>query len=282
MNPDQGEPPVAIDHTQDPFQSPMSPVQSAASTPPFTSQLAHNSQFDSGMNSFATPVPLSTVPYSVPVSSFPPRAEHSYAQSNYPPLPFTLGVPPPPPAAQRPRGPQLSSASLLQPQQPQYIPDVPSSAPDAPPSGAGGSRKRPKYTRSKKGCLTCRSKKIKCDERKPLCTRCEHGHREVMFFPPSLFSFLPLTLSLSQCTWPETVLPRRPKGAVRGVGNEEGEEQEDERRGSIPGSAVSSHFPPTSTTSTHFPSIGASSPYDTSPRRDAYESDGYTNGSQFP
>ena len=61
-------------------------------------------------------------------------------------------------------------------------------------------RKRPKYTRSKTGCLTCRIKKIKvcvlpihapampllacflkiqCDETKPSCMRCTHGSREV-------------------------------------------------------------------------------------------------------
>ncbi|KAL1743849.1 hypothetical protein HDZ31DRAFT_64657 [Schizophyllum fasciatum] len=39
-------------------------------------------------------------------------------------------------------------------------------------------RKRPKYTRSKTGCLTCRAKKVKCDEAKPVCTRCAHGQRE--------------------------------------------------------------------------------------------------------
>ncbi|KAF8520463.1 hypothetical protein BU17DRAFT_89054 [Hysterangium stoloniferum] len=50
-------------------------------------------------------------------------------------------------------------------------------------------RKRPKYTRSKTGCLTCRVKKIKCDETKPTCTRCAHGQRE--------------------CTWPENVPARK-------------------------------------------------------------------------
>ncbi|KAF7306103.1 Zn(2)-C6 fungal-type domain-containing protein [Mycena chlorophos] len=39
-------------------------------------------------------------------------------------------------------------------------------------------RKRPKYTRSKTGCLTCRVKKIKCDEAKPVCMRCAHGQRD--------------------------------------------------------------------------------------------------------
>ncbi|KAK6971538.1 hypothetical protein R3P38DRAFT_3242282 [Favolaschia claudopus] len=38
--------------------------------------------------------------------------------------------------------------------------------------------KRPTYTRSRTGCLTCRVKKIKCDEVKPNCTRCAHGQRD--------------------------------------------------------------------------------------------------------
>ncbi|KAJ3724820.1 hypothetical protein EV361DRAFT_605902 [Lentinula raphanica] len=55
-------------------------------------------------------------------------------------------------------------------------------------------RKRPKYTRSKTGCLTCRVKKIKCDEAKPTCARCLHGQRD--------------------CTWPEGV-PARKKSTAR-------------------------------------------------------------------
>ncbi|KIJ67948.1 hypothetical protein HYDPIDRAFT_25403 [Hydnomerulius pinastri MD-312] len=55
-------------------------------------------------------------------------------------------------------------------------------------------RKRPKYTRSKTGCLTCRVKKIKCDETKPVCMRCTHGQRD--------------------CTWPEGV-PTRKKATPR-------------------------------------------------------------------
>jgi len=57
-----------------------------------------------------------------------------------------------------------------------------------------GQRKRPKYTRSKTGCMTCRGKKIKCDETKPNCLRCTHGQRE--------------------CTWPEGV-PTRKRSASR-------------------------------------------------------------------
>ncbi|EIM79181.1 uncharacterized protein STEHIDRAFT_143311 [Stereum hirsutum FP-91666 SS1] len=55
-------------------------------------------------------------------------------------------------------------------------------------------RKRPKYTRSKLGCLTCRVKKIKCDETKPSCNRCVSGSRE--------------------CTWPQEV-PRKKSTAKK-------------------------------------------------------------------
>jgi len=194
LSPDSSDQ-LNIDQSLDPFPSPMSPVQSAASTPPLAHSNSNNHPFGSSMASFATPVSISSAPYSMPLPAFPRRAEHSYAQ-NYLPSPYSMGAPPAPPAVQRSRGPQLPSASLLQPQPSTYSAEVPSSAPDAPPSGSGGSRKRPKYTRSKKGCLTCRSKKIKCDERKPLCTRCEHGHREVRFISqpirsPVLIFFCP-------------------------------------------------------------------------------------------
>ncbi|KAG8928475.1 hypothetical protein FRC02_006871 [Tulasnella sp. 418] len=39
-------------------------------------------------------------------------------------------------------------------------------------------RKRPKYSRSKLGCLSCRVRKVKCDEAHPVCTRCAHSQRE--------------------------------------------------------------------------------------------------------
>ena len=66
-------------------------------------------------------------------------------------------------------------------------------------------RRRPKYTRSKTGCMTCRQKKIKvrlvrrarlfsvlmpivqCDENKPKCHRCAHGQRDVGSLPQDIF-----------------------------------------------------------------------------------------------
>jgi hypothetical protein len=173
-----------VDHF-DPPSSSMSPVPSATSTPP--------------MASFAAPVPISSQPYPMALSAYPRRAEHSYFQHPYP-----LGAPPPPPAFPKLRAPHLPTAVMMHQQLPQQhqqphpsanVSDVPSSVePDAPPSGTGGSRKRPKYTRSKKGCLTCRSKKIKCDERKPICTRCEHGHRDVRLLVFTLFWSLAKTI----------------------------------------------------------------------------------------
>ncbi|KAI0645695.1 fungal-specific transcription factor domain-containing protein [Trametes meyenii] len=66
---------------------------------------------------------------------------------------------------------------------------VVASAPPPMRHDTGAQRKRPKYTRSKTGCLTCRGKKIKCDETKPTCLRCSHGQRD--------------------CTWPEGVPTRK-------------------------------------------------------------------------
>ncbi|THH19969.1 hypothetical protein EW146_g1299 [Bondarzewia mesenterica] len=67
----------------------------------------------------------------------------------------------------------------------------------APPPRTEPQRRRPKYTRSKTGCMTCRVKKIKCDETKPNCIRCVHGQRE--------------------CTWPEGVPQRKKNKKVETV-----------------------------------------------------------------
>ncbi|KAK0461293.1 uncharacterized protein EV420DRAFT_191786 [Desarmillaria tabescens] len=78
----------------------------------------------------------------------------------------------------------FSAQNYLPPPPQQYYP------PHSPPlTDAQAQRKRPKYTRSKTGCMTCRVKKIKCDETKPNCMRCTHGQRD--------------------CTWPDGVPPRK-------------------------------------------------------------------------
>ncbi|KAI0785627.1 hypothetical protein C8Q75DRAFT_775728 [Abortiporus biennis] len=85
----------------------------------------------------------------------------------------------------------LSSPQTHYISQPYYAaaPPPPTHLHVVPPPQRTETRKRPKYTRSKTGCLTCRAKKVKCDETKPNCMRCTHGQRE--------------------CTWPEGVPARK-------------------------------------------------------------------------
>ncbi|KAF8904488.1 hypothetical protein CPB84DRAFT_1773201 [Gymnopilus junonius] len=92
----------------------------------------------------------------------------------------------PQPNAYLPPASQFYPSSTPTPSPVHIVP--PSSRPDM------TQRKRPKYTRSKTGCLTCRVKKIKCDETKPNCMRCTHGSRD--------------------CTWPDGV-PTRKKNTPR-------------------------------------------------------------------
>lgn len=45
-----------------------------------------------------------------------------------------------------------------------------------------GSEEPIKPVRSRRGCFECRKRKVKCDERRPLCKLCEKGDREVYYF----------------------------------------------------------------------------------------------------
>ncbi|KAF9051125.1 hypothetical protein BDZ89DRAFT_1107825 [Hymenopellis radicata] len=81
-----------------------------------------------------------------------------------------------------------SSSSLSSGHEPVYTPHPELTAPP-PQQEQAPQRKRPKYTRSKTGCMTCRQKKIKCDESKPACVRCTHSQRN--------------------CTWPEGLPVRK-------------------------------------------------------------------------
>ena len=71
----------------------------------------------------------------------------------------------------------------------------------------GSRRRRQKYTRSRTGCLACRVRRIKCDEGRPVCRRCQTSKRSV-----SESNFCS-TLTM-QCEFPDpTDLPKR---AARG------------------------------------------------------------------
>ncbi|KAJ6779572.1 hypothetical protein PWT90_09533 [Aphanocladium album] len=48
----------------------------------------------------------------------------------------------------------------------------------AEPTTAVTIRQRPRVTRTRTGCLTCRSRHLKCDEHKPACLRCIESRRE--------------------------------------------------------------------------------------------------------
>lgn len=50
---------------------------------------------------------------------------------------------------------------------------------DPPRSGRAGNRRKQKFTRTRTGCLTCRARRIKCDEGLPVCKRCIIAKKEV-------------------------------------------------------------------------------------------------------
>ncbi|WOO77041.1 putative transcriptional regulatory protein [Vanrija pseudolonga] len=52
-------------------------------------------------------------------------------------------------------------------------------------SGRLGVKRRQKYTRSRTGCLGCRARRIKCDEGRPICRRCQVAKRECCFPDPT-------------------------------------------------------------------------------------------------
>ncbi|KAK8847711.1 hypothetical protein IAR55_005570 [Kwoniella newhampshirensis] len=43
---------------------------------------------------------------------------------------------------------------------------------------------KPRFTRTKTGCLRCRKGKHKCDEEKPVCRRCQHAKGQCVYPPP--------------------------------------------------------------------------------------------------
>ncbi|PGH18585.1 hypothetical protein AJ79_00364 [Helicocarpus griseus UAMH5409] len=49
---------------------------------------------------------------------------------------------------------------------------------------SGGRHKKEVKRRTKTGCLTCRKRRIKCDERHPVCRNCEKSKRECLGYDP--------------------------------------------------------------------------------------------------
>ena len=46
-------------------------------------------------------------------------------------------------------------------------------------SSTHGRKRKKKYSRSRLGCLTCRQRKVRCDEGKPICEKCSDLERVV-------------------------------------------------------------------------------------------------------
>ncbi|KAL4785139.1 hypothetical protein BJX76DRAFT_325176 [Aspergillus varians] len=109
-----------------------------------------------------------------------------------------------------------------------------------------------KHKRTRSGCFTCRSRRIKCDENRPLCERCRKGNRECVY-PSSTTGPTPKPTSRS------TAKTRAPRAQSRGS-DSSGPIEADETRTLEPiadegeeaeGSPQSStHHSPTNTAST--------------------------------
>ncbi|KAI9864796.1 MAG: hypothetical protein M1813_002566 [Trichoglossum hirsutum] len=117
-----------------------------------------------------------------PIRSLDPRQQQG---------PAPLGSPLPPPAA--PMGAYYHNQQQSLPP-PQQHPNVTSSPHHQPlryplpaPDGrimSGGRHKKEIKRRTKTGCLTCRKRRIKCDEAHPTCRNCQKSKRECLGYDP--------------------------------------------------------------------------------------------------
>ncbi|WVO21944.1 uncharacterized protein IAS62_003264 [Cryptococcus decagattii] len=102
------------------------------------------------------------------------------------------------------------------------------------PTGRSGQKRRKKYTRTRTGCLCCRSRRIKCDEARPVCKRC--------------------TIAKRECVYPDGAGSSNPASGTdapgvvnKGIGRSSGEDSESENdrdRKGRPGSPSALRYPP--------------------------------------
>lgn len=85
------------------------------------------------------------------------------------------------PPPQQQQNPAITTTGLPSPvtpyqpsEQPQQNPPQPVTAPD-----------QKKHKRTRSGCFTCRSRRIKCDEARPVCDRCRKGNRDCVYPSPT-------------------------------------------------------------------------------------------------
>ncbi|CAO2650661.1 Nn.00g019530.m01.CDS01 [Neocucurbitaria sp. VM-36] len=143
-----------------------------------------------------------------PYRGSPQGSNMSLPPLNLPPIRLQDGQQPPP----QPQSTQQPMGSPLPPPQhgmPQYYPHPAHSQPgqpmnmgnmgpaqfnamryQLPPQGAdqrvlsGGRHKKEIKRRTKTGCLTCRKRRIKCDEAHPMCRNCQKSKRECLGYDP--------------------------------------------------------------------------------------------------
>ncbi|KAF2731188.1 hypothetical protein EJ04DRAFT_15615 [Polyplosphaeria fusca] len=198
------------------FAAPYSPApshfsQSSMADQPPNQQSRQQSQSYPSPHSYPSPSMQSTYSYPPPGQSNPEPYRGSPQGSNMnlpplnlPPIRVQDGQPQPPPP-QQPGGQPMGSPIPPQHGMPQYYPHPGHPPPgqpmnmntaphlqmryQLPPQGeqrilSGGRHKKEIKRRTKTGCLTCRKRRIKCDEAHPMCRNCQKSKRECLGYDP--------------------------------------------------------------------------------------------------
>ena len=82
-------------------------------------------------------------------------------------------------SASRDRSPSRTRLHQVDSQRSSFSDDTKDQKPDT-----DSKRQRTRYTRSTRGCFTCRSAKVKCDETTPTCLRCKMNQRPCQWPDP--------------------------------------------------------------------------------------------------
>ncbi|KAF2094658.1 hypothetical protein NA57DRAFT_79836 [Rhizodiscina lignyota] len=123
----------------------------------------------------------------------PPQQQHHPPQQSAPPAHTQSGSPlPPPPATMSGYYPQQAHGmqNLVQPMGITSSPQPLGMRYPLPAQGqdqrimSGGRHKKEIKRRTKTGCLTCRKRRIKCDEAHPTCRNCQKSKRECLGYDP--------------------------------------------------------------------------------------------------
>lgn len=113
-----------------------------------------------------------------------------------------------------------------------------------------------KHKRTRSGCFTCRSRRIKCDENRPACERCRKGNRE--------------------CVYPTSTTGPASKSAPRNVAKTKASRPQSR------GSDSSGHVEADEATSTLEPIVDEGEEAEGSPESSTYQSPTTTSGPTIP